>query len=206
MAEELYVNFQKSVCYYDDINNNNNNTSIDNNVISHIARIFKYKTPYVYFDYKNFTEFKDNYESETEYLSTKLYCSTIYDYYKKNIKNENSYFKYEFGFWKLDNIGKESVSRETINKINKDIKDIKWKDFYILVVEKYFHLYKKLEEWMNDMFENMFNKNYYTFNILPYLNKQGYNIEEIPTLSHITSFDRGAIFSQVYREDIRRVI
>jgi len=207
MAEELYVNFQKSVCYYDDNNNNNNNTSIDNNnIISHIARIFKYKTPYVYFDYKNFTEFKDNYESETEYLSTKLYCSTIYDYYKKNIKNENSYFKYEFGFWKLDNIGKESVSRETINKINKDIKDIKWKDFYILVVEKYFHLYKKLEEWMNDMFENMFNKNYYTFNILPYLNKQGYNIEEIPTLSHITSFDRGAIFSQVYREDIRRVI
>uniref|UniRef100_A0A6C0HW83 ADP ribosyltransferase domain-containing protein n=1 Tax=viral metagenome TaxID=1070528 RepID=A0A6C0HW83_9ZZZZ len=204
MAEELYVNFQKSVCYYDD----NNNVSIDNNinVVSHIARIFKYKTPYVYFDYKNFTEFKDNYESEVEYLSIKLYCSTIYDYYKKNIKNENSYFKYEFGFWKLDNIGKESVSRETINKINKDIKDIKWKDFYILVVEKYFHLYKKLEEWMNDMFENMFNKNYYTFNILPYLNKQGYNIEEIPTLSHITSFDRGAIFSQVYRDNIRRVI
>jgi hypothetical protein len=206
MAEELYVNFQKSICYYDDNNNIIDNNDNDNNVISHIARIFKYKTPYVYFDYKNFTEFKDNYESETEYLSTKLYCSTIYDYYKKNIKNENSYFKYEFGFWKLDNIGKESVSRETINKINKDIKDIKWKDFYILVVEKYFNLYKKLEEWMNDMFENMFNKNYYTFNILPYLNKQGYNIEDIPTLSHITSFDRGAIFSQVYREDIRRVI
>ncbi len=204
MGEELYVNFQKSVCYYDEYDNNNNNNNIS--IISHIARIFKYKTTYVYFDYKNFTEFKDNYDNETEYLSTKLYCSTIYDYYKKNVKNENSYFKYEFGFWKLDNIGKESVSRETINKVNKEIKDIKWKDFYILIVEKYFHLYKKLEEWMNEMFENMFNKNYYTFNILPYLNKQGYHIEDIPTLSHITSFDRGAIFSQVYRENIRRVI
>ncbi len=200
MGDNVYVNYQRSVCYYDDYYN-----EIDMNFISHISRIFKYKTAYVYFNYKNFTEFTDNYDENKEYLSTKLYCSTIYDYYKSKIINNNTYFKYEFGFWKLDNIGNESVSRDIINKVNKDIKDLKWKDFYILIVEKYFHLYKKLEEWMNDLFEKMFEKNYYSFNILPYLNKQGYHIEDIPTISHMVAFDRGSIFNQVYRENIRRI-
>ena len=62
-----------------------------------------------------------------------------------------------------------------------------------------------MEEWMNDLFEKLFENNYYSFNILPYLNKQGYNIEDIPTLSHVSSFDRGSIFSHVYRENIRRI-
>ena len=199
MGENMFVNYQKSVCLYDDYNE----PEIDLDIISHMGRIFKYKTINICFNYKNFTEFKSNYENK-EYLSTKLYCSTIYDYYKNNIKNTNSYFKYEYGFWKLDSVGKESVSREIINKVNKDIKDLNWKEFYILIVEKYFHLYKKLEEWMNDLFEQIFNKTYYTFNILPYLNKQGYNIEDIPTLSNV-SFDRGSIFTQIYRENIRRV-
>lgn len=199
MGDDIFINYQKSVCLYDDYNND----EIDINIISHIGRIFKYKTINIYFNYKNFTEFESNYENK-EYLSTKLYCSTIYDYYKNNIKNTNSYFKYEYGFWKLDNIAKEKVSRDIINKVNKEIKDLNWKEFYILIVEKYFHLYKKLEEWMNDLFENVFNKTYYTFNILPYLNKQGYNIEDIPTISNI-SFDRGSIFTQIYRENIRRI-
>jgi hypothetical protein len=210
MADNLFVNYQKSICYYDNHNHAENHADLDLKTIAHVSRIFRYKTAKIYFDYKNFTEFKDNYTDNIEYLSTKLYCSTIYNYYKKNKiegKTEGyyNYFKYEFGFWKLDNIGKESVSRDIINKVNKEIKDIKWKDFYILIVEKYFNLYKKLEEWMNDLFEKMFEKNYYLFNVLPYLNKQGYSIEDIPTLSHVSSFDRGSIFSNIYRENIRRV-
>ena len=89
--------------------------------------------------------------------------------------------------------------------MNKEIDNIKWKDFYILIVEKYFHLYKKLEEWMNSYFENIFEKNYYTFNIIPYLTKKGYTIEDIPTFKHVSSFDRGSIFKHIYRDNIRRV-
>ena len=176
-----------------------------NHIITHIARIFKYKNVYIYFNYKNFTEFKDNYKDDNEYLVTRLYCSTIYDYYKNKTEGNYKYYKYEYGFWKLDNIGKTNVSKEIINKVDKDIKDIKWKDFYILIVEKFFHFYNKLEEWMNEQFENIFKKNYYTFNIIPYLNKMGYNIEDIPTLKHISSIDRGDIFKHVFNDKIRRI-
>ena len=58
---------------------------------------------------------------------------------------------------------------------------------------------------MNEQFENIFKKNYYTFNIIPYLNKMGYSIEDIPTLKHVSSFDRGDIFKHVFNDNIRRI-
>jgi hypothetical protein len=200
MGDDLYVNYQRTICCYDEYIEEN-----DINMIAHIGRIFKYKNAYIYFDYKNFTEFSDNYKENIEYLSTKLYCSTIYNYYKSQNKDISKYYKYEYGFWKLDNIGKEKVSVEITNKVSKNINNIIWKDFFILIVEKYFHLYKRLEEWMNDNFDDIFKKNYYTFNIIPYLNKNGYNIEDIPTLKHISNYDRGDIFKHIYVDNIRRI-
>ena len=203
MGEELYVNYQRTICYYDDYIEENNDL-----FIAHICRIFKYKNAHIMFNYKNFTEFSENYDNNNEYLSTKLYCSTIYDYYNssnnKNKHNMSKYYKYEYGFWKLDNIGKEKVSIEIKNKVSKDLGDINWKDFFILIVEKYFHLYKRLEEWMNDNFNNIFNKNYYTFNIIPFLNKEGYHIEDIPSFNHISTYDRGDAFKQIFVDNIRR--
>ncbi len=203
MGEQMFVNYQRTICYYDEFIEDN-----DLDFISQIGRIFKYKNVNIMFDYKNFTEFEANYNENKEYLSTKLYCDTIYQYYKKNktegYKNDIKYYKYEYGFWKLDNIGKENVPLDIINKVSKEINDIKWKDFYILIVEKYFHLYNRLEEWMNSKFDNIFNKNYFTFNIIPYLNKNGYHIEDIPTLKHISSFERGDIFKNIFIDNVRR--
>ena len=205
MGDNLFVNYQRTICYYDEYLEDKNIDSI----ISHIARIFKYKNVNVLFNYKNFTEFNDNYNEFQEFLSTKLYCDTIYKYYKTNINTQPKYYKYEYGYWKLDNIGKQKVPIEIINKVSNinninNIDNITWKDLFILIVEKHFHLYKRLEEWMNDSFDNIFNKNYYTFNIIPYLNKEGYDIEDIPTFKHISTFDRGDIFKQVYIDNIRR--
>jgi hypothetical protein len=204
MGENLFVNYQRTICYYDEYLEDKNSDSI----IAHIARIFKYKNVNVLFNYKNFTEFNDNYNEFQEFLSTKLYCDTIYKYYKTNINTQPKYYKYDYGYWRLDNIGKQKVPIEIINKvINSNINiidNITWKDLFILIVEKHFHLYKRLEEWMNDSFDNIFNKNYYTFNIIPYLNKQGYNIEDIPTFKHISIFERGDIFKQIYIDNIRR--
>ena len=87
MADNLFVNYQRSICYYDNYYND-----IDLKTIAHVSRIFRYKTAKIYFDYKNFTEFKDNYTDNIEYLSTKLYCSTIYNYYKKNKTEGNTNF------------------------------------------------------------------------------------------------------------------
>lgn len=199
MGELLYVNYQRTICYYDEYIEENNNL-----FIAHIAKIFGYKNVYILFNYKNFVDF--NYTNK-EHLSIKLYCSTIYDYYKNNIKDTNSkYYKYEYGFWKLDNIGKEIVPSDIINRVSKDIdSNINWKDFFILIVEKYFYLYKKLEEWMNYTFDNIFEKNYYTFNIIPFLNKEGYHITDIPTFKHVEKFERGDIFNRVFIDNIRRI-
>jgi hypothetical protein len=203
MGEVLYVNYIRSICYYDDFIEEDND--LINNIIAHIARIFKYKTANIIFNYKNFVEFSDNYKEDKEYLYTKLYCDTIYQYYNGKNKKNPTYFKYEYGFWKLDNIGKEKVPIDIINKVSKDIKSgIIWKDFYILIVEKYFHLYKRLEEWMNDNFNDVFNKNYYSFNVIPYLNNKGYNVEELPTFKHVSSFERGDIFKNVFIDNVRR--
>jgi hypothetical protein len=200
MGEVLYVNYIRSICYYDDYVEENSD-----NIIAHFARIFKYKTANIIFEYKNFVGFSDNYKEDKEYLYTKLYCDTIYQYYNSNVKKTSNYFKYEYGFWKLDNIGKEKVPIEIINKVSKDIKlGITWKDFFILIVEKYFHLYRRLEEWMNDNFNDVFNKNYYSFNVIPYLNNKGYNIEELPTFKHVISFERGDIFKNVFIDSVRR--
>ena len=204
MGEIMYVNYIRKICYYDVYIEEDN--ELTNHIIAHIARIFKYKTANIIFEYKNFTQFSDNYKEDKEYLYTKLYCDTIYQYYKTGtLKKTSKYFKYEYGFWKLDNIGKEKVPIEIINKVSKDIKvGITWKDFFILIVEKYFHLYKRLEEWMNNYFNDIFNKNYYSFNVVPYLNNKGYNIEEIPTFKHVSVFDRGDIFKNVFIDSVRR--
>ncbi len=199
MGEILYVNYIRTICYYDDYIEEDN---ID--IISHIARIFRYKTANIFFNYKNFSQFSDNYKDDKEYLYTKLYCDTIYQYYNGVNKKVSPYFKYEYGFWKLDNIGKEKVPIDIINKVSKDIGDIVWKDFFILIVEKYFHLYKRLEEWMNDNFNDVFNKNYYSFNIISYLNNKGYHVEELPTFKHVASFERGDLFKNVFVDNFRR--
>lgn len=207
MGEILYVNYIRTICYYDNYIEEDND--LTNNIIAHIARIFKYKTANIIFEYKNFTQFSNNYKEDKEYLHTKLYCDTIYQYYinSTNLKNKKipTYFKYEYGFWQLDNIGKQKVPIDIINKVSKDIKlGIIWKDFFILIVEKYFHLYKRLEEWMNDNFNDIFNKNYYSFNVIPYLNNKGYTIEEMPSFKHISTFERGDIFKNVFVDSVRR--
>ena len=124
----------------------------------------------------------------------------------------------------LDKIGKTDLPDNIISKLPKEInpkeinpkeinpkeinpKEIKpktWKELFIIIVEKYFYLYKRLEEWMNAQFNDMFKKAYYTFNIISYLEKQGYSIVDMPTFKHVSTFDRGDLFKIVFNDNIRR--
>jgi len=199
MGEEMYVNYIRKMYPYDD--NINNIDNIDNtNIISQFARIFKYKNAYIYFDYKNFTKFSDN-----EYAYARLYCDTIYNYYKEGKTDQSKYYRYDYGFWKLDKIGKENIDKITLNKLPKEIqKEMTWKELFIIIVEKYFYLYPRLEEWMN-RFDNIFKTNYYTFNVIPYLNKNGYEMVDIPKFAHSRTFERGNMFNLIYNDNIRRI-
>ncbi len=199
MGEDLYINYLNTLCSYD-----NFESDIDNDIISHFARIFKYKNINICFTYKNFTEFESNYTENTEYLSSKLYCDTIYKYFKTGENNTPKYYKYDFGFWMLDKIGKTELPDNITSKLPKEIKPKTWKELFIIIVEKYFYLYKRLEEWMNAQFNDMFKKAYYTFNIISYLEKQGYDIVDMPTFKHVSTFERGDLFKMVFNDNIRR--
>jgi hypothetical protein len=204
MGELLYVNYFRTICAYDN-NIENRFTDDFDLLIANFAKIFKYKTANVLFNYKNFTSFKYNYSKDIEFLSTKLYCSTLYDYYKNNINNERKYYKFDYGFWMLDKIGKTEVSNNIINKLPKEIQSkYTWKELYIIIVEKYFYMYKRLEEWMNNEFNNLFEKIYFNFNIVAFLKNKGYNINEFPSITHLTTRNRGDIFKIIFEDNIRR--
>jgi hypothetical protein len=205
MGEQMYVNYFRTICYYDNIDNIK---PIEEyyNIIANCCRIFKYKNAMILFNYKNFSNFIDNYSKDTEYLYSKLYCDTIYQYYKNGKLDIPKYCKFEYGVWMLDKIGNTTVNNIIINKLPKEIRNdkMKWKELYIIIVEKYFYLYKRMEEWINNIFNNLFDKIYFTFNVIPYLNNQGYRISDFPTIKHITRIDRGDIFKTVFNDNIRR--
>ncbi len=213
MGEELYVNNFRRLCPYD--NETEKHFEIDLELVSLFSKIFKYSEAKISFNYKNFSQFEKNYTNNQnsvsiEYLYSKLYCDEIYEYFKTGEHETNGdykYYKYEYGFWKLDEIGKIKISKDILNKLPKDINkdNLTWKELYIIIVEKYFHLYKKLEEWMNNLFNNLFNKNYYTFNTLSYLKKMGYSTDNIGLFRHTLSRERGDIFKTIFEENIRRI-
>ncbi len=204
MGEELYINHFRRICPYD--NSIETHFDIDIELIALFSKIFKYSEVKISFNYKNFSQFKNNYNINIEYLYTKLYCDEIYSYFKTGKSTNNKYYKYDYGFWKLDEIGKTKITKEILNKLPKEInkEHLTWKELYIIIVEKYFYLYKKLEEWMNNLFDNIFNKNYYTFNTMSYLKKMGYSIDDMGIFKHTLSRERGDIFKTIFEENIRR--
>lgn len=200
-GEVLVVNYIRTKCYYDKVESI---TSIDE-IVALYCRLFKYKTAIIYFTYNNFTEFKANYDIDTEpFLYTNLYCATIYNYFKKQL-TLTKYYKFEYGFWKLDAITKQKVPVEILNKLPLSNVNLTWSELFIIVVEKYFHLYKKMEEWFNEYHDNLFKSNYYIFNSVAYLTSKGYSFTELPDFKHTSSRDRGDMFRIVYDEITRRV-
>lgn len=207
MGEHMYVNYIKQLYPYDNYEPDEYVTNyID--IIAQCARLFKYKYVYIYFNYKNFTNFNETCD-RCEYLHARLYCDTVYTYYKGTYVEPSKYYRYDYGFWQLDKIGKELVDKLILNKLPKELHEstnLTWKELFILVVEKYFYLYQRLENWMNLTYDNIFKKNYYTLNVIPYLNKHGYDMIDMPKMSHSRTFERGNIFNLIYNDNIRTVV
>jgi hypothetical protein len=176
-------------------------------MIGLFGKIFHYSEARIYFEYKNFVEFESNYKNDKEYLYTKLYCNTIYQYYKNNktIELDNKLnYKFDYGYWKLKKYGNIMIDDITKNKLPKEIKkDMTWKELFIIIVEKYFYLYLRLEDWFNFNCEKLFENNYYTFNIKNYLVANNM-IDDIPDFKHTLVQTRGDIFKTIFNDNIRR--
>lgn len=194
-GETLVINYIRSKCYYDTWEE----IDIDK-IIAEFGNLFGYSDAKVYFTFKNFTEFSSNYNNNLEFLPINLYCDTIYNYIKnKKIIKNSKYYKYEYGFWKIDKNIKTNIPKEIIEKLPKDLYLIKtWGELFIIIVEKYFYLYSRMEEWCNTYLENMLKEPYYIFNIASYLKSIGHNVISRPRFMHTTTIDRGDLFRLVY--------
>ena len=200
-GDSIVVNYLKSKCYYD----NYTQVPIDemNEIVAMYCKMFGYREAMIYFEYNNFTEFRDNYNSDFQFLSTNLYCKTIYDYIKNKISTSNKYYKFDYGFWQIDKIIKQTIPEEIINRLPNGKKQT-WGELFINVVEKYFYLYNKMEDWFNYYHDNLFKKAFFIFNPISYLKSIGYDIIDIPKFKHITR-DRGEMFRIVYEDTVRRI-
>ena len=203
-GEKLIINYTKTKCYY---SNNTIDTIDTDNITALYCKLFKYNEAYIFFEYRNFSQFIDNYVENTEYLYNNMYCDTLYQYIKYNTKISNKYYKFEYGFWQIDNMIKKLVPQEILSKLPKIIitSKLTWGNMFIEIVEKYFYLYRNMELWFNTYFDNLFKNVYYTFNASSYLKSYGYNIINIPDFKHVTSSDRGGMFDIIYRNTERRI-
>ena len=204
-GDKMVVNFTRKKYYYD--NFITIETDKLNHIVSMYCKLFKYTDAIIYFDYENFIEFKDNYNDNIEYLYISMYCSTIYKYIKNKKHNMNKYYKYEYGFWQIDKIIKQIVPDEIINKLPNSLKQnrLTWGVLYIEIVEKYFYLYNRMEEWFNMYHDNIFNNNYYIFNAISYLKANNYTSYDIPNFTHVLTRDRGTMFKLIYNDSSRRL-
>jgi hypothetical protein len=194
-GETLVINYIRSKCYYDIWEE----IDIDK-IIAEFGNLFGYSDAIVYFTFKNFTEFSSNYNNNLEFLPINLYCDTIYSYIKnKKIIKNSKYYKYEYGFWKIDKNIKTNIPKEILEKLPKDLYLIKtWGELFIIIVEKHFYLYNRMEDWFNTFLENMLKEPYYIFNIAAYLKSIGRNVISRPRFMHTTTIDRGDLFRLVY--------
>jgi hypothetical protein len=204
-GEKLVINFQKTISLYDELLNDDIKEM--DHIVSMFGKLFGYEKALVFNQNRNFTEFKNNYKDPViqNYLYTYLYCHPIYNYYKNNkkIKKSNLY-KSMFGYWNLDKIGKEYVPEEILKKIPKEInRKITWKDLFIIIVEKYFYLYPRLEVWMNYHHKNIIKNMYFEFDILSYLSMNGFDTYQLPMIMD-NSQRRNNRLNIIFNKNVRR--
>uniref|UniRef100_A0A6C0J4Q1 Uncharacterized protein n=1 Tax=viral metagenome TaxID=1070528 RepID=A0A6C0J4Q1_9ZZZZ len=209
-GEKLAVNYIQKLNYHnnDNVDDNVDDNDDDKEVIGLISKLFGYELALIFFPYKNFSEFKSNYKDENiNFLYNNLYCYPIYLYFKNGKKHlTDKYFKFSYGYFKLDKIMKTKVPKSVLEKFPDDLdKKLSWKDLLVLVIEKHFYLYSKLEESFNENFDDLFNKCYFEFDSLVYLKNNDYDISYLPNIAHSETRIDNTRFNLIFNDNIRRI-
>lgn len=189
IGRKLSVNYIRKYHYYNKDQNINDIENF-NHIISMIAKIFNYNKAYIHFPYKNFSQFEKNYNTNKVYLYNHMYNYPIYEYLKNNKKiYENDFYK--FSYRDLDKFKKTEYNGKT------------WGDYFINVVENEFYNYNKMEEIINNKFNNLMNK-YVEFDIVEYLRSKNVKVVEKPDLDKFKFIDKGPRFKLIYNDTIKR--
>ncbi len=168
------------------------------NLILYLGKIFHYKKAIIFHTFKNF-------EGDNIFFDFNKYNFTIYNYLKNKIKlfNNNPFIKYDSGYWNLDNIFNKNIDKSIIEKLPDEIKDIKkYRELFIIVVEKYFYLYLNIIKYMDN--NKIFNEEYITYNIQDQLVVLGLANNFISNIEYNNDDAIDRDFQLIFRRPIRR--
>jgi len=172
-----------------------------------------YKNVILFTDYKKFAEL-ETYSKNEEYsdlLHTKLYNDYLYQYclnIKNNKKNKklNKYIEYKYGIWKLNKILNEKIPKELNNKLPDNLKNIKFYNLIIEIIEKHFYLYNKLESWLNKYANNLIEDNYFIFDTEYYLKENNIDYNIPFDIEYNKEKELSENFKLIFKNNLRRII
>ena len=205
-GEKYVVNFTRTYNLYD---KNQKLTDVNKflDIIGYFGRIFKYKKVMIFYPKFNFNEFSNNYSKEADkiLLNTYMFDKAIYEYIKYGKKYyDNKMFKYTYGYYNLDLFKKDSIPKNILSKLPKDLKKCKtFGELYINTVEYHYYFYPKLIEYIEDYYD-IFDNCFVELDILSYLKSIGDKTLDIPTIKHLVNIDKGERFKLIYENNIRR--
>lgn len=166
-----------SVNYINKFYNINKMFTIDEleDILAQFANIFNFNKVYYFFQYNNFSEFKDNYdEKEHVFLNLYNYCNDLYNIIKTKTNYKlNKFWDFEYGFWNLKKFYEKTISKNDKLYFKTTLKN--YGELLIDIIENKFYLYQIFIKRIGKIFEkkdNIFNKLYYTFNADKYLIEQ----------------------------------
>jgi hypothetical protein len=212
-GDEMVVNYLNQFYFY---NNKRLIDNLDMELILKLAYIFKYNTFRMHLEYKNFSNIsgtKQLDENNKPYLNTNMYCSSLYMYLKdnkkfySNLKGYSDFFKFDFGYWRLNKLLDSSMSLDLQNRFKSLYdKQITIKEFIIDIIENNFYYYAKL----NDLFiqykvDNIFEKLYLNFDVVAYYQSKNININKNEIPYEINKLNNDDNFKLVFNQPIRRI-
>lgn len=175
-------------------------------ITSFFAKTFKYKEARVYLRYNNFSKLDYKIE-ENDLLYSRMYCDSLYQYIKTgNIFYKNQNLEYNYGIWKLDKLLNKKISKEVSNRLPEELKNMTWKNLIIEIIEKYFYLYNRLEEWLEYYEEKFISNNYLVFDVKSYLRSKNINFSIPLDFEYSKEKIPSEEFKKIFRSNIERII
>jgi hypothetical protein len=182
MGNELVVNYINQYYFYNEKEDINEKILLE--ILLELGKTFSYKKALIYHNYKNFTEFKNNYyKSQEMFLYINHYDFTVYDYLKNKKKSFSNELFYKSSLLDIDLL---------LNQNNK------LKEKLIDSIEKDFNQYHQLVN------EYKLNKlNFGVFNIYEKLLSEG-KVSVMYDLEYDEVSKPDDVLDLIYRQPIRR--
>ena len=189
--------------------------SIDFEFLMQLSNKFKYQSFLLYLEYDNFSEFiKEENEENQSYLYSRIYCKSIYQYFKNNqkfysnIKEINSNSSYQFGYWQLDKLKRTKIPKEIFNRydVNNFIKKTdKISDLIIKIIENHFYDYSNLINLLDqNKIPNPLKNTYLKMDTLKFFDFDTELKIKIPYNKDFVENDDN--FKLIFRQPIRRIV